>query len=53
MNTKMRKYKVIVEHDNGVITLLVWATSIVQAKEQVKAAEGCPDSAILAVLKSR
>ena len=50
---KLHKYKVVVEHDKGVTTFIVWATSMVQAREQVKAAEGCPDRAILLTLKAR
>ena len=50
---KLHKYKVVVEHDKGVTTFIVWATTMTQAREQVKAAEGCPDKAILLALKAR
>lgn len=49
MSTKT--YRVTVKHDNGYAVILVYARSILAAREIVKKAEGCPDSAICSILK--
>lgn len=47
----VRLYRVTVEHDTGTKIIFTGATSIMQARENIKNHEHCPDSAILAVLK--
>lgn len=47
----MKKYLVTIEHDNGKVKIIVTARNILSAREMVKSAEGCPDSAILSVVR--
>lgn len=51
MAISLKKYIVTVQHDYGTMKILTYATSITEARENVKSYENCPDSAILAVKK--
>jgi hypothetical protein len=42
----MRKFRISVKHDNGMIKFRTTATDPEAAKLQIVAAEGCPESAI-------
>jgi hypothetical protein len=44
----MKKYIIIVEHDNGKTKFIVPATSLQKAKEIVMTSENCPPRAIVA-----
>lgn len=47
----LKTYRVKVQHDNGIKAIQTKALGIFAAREIVKAAEGCPDSAILSVVR--
>ena len=47
----LKTYRVKIQHDNGIKVIQTKSTGIFAAREIIKAAEGCPDSAILSVVR--
>ena len=47
------EYKISVKNDGGCVLIITTASSKQNAIEKIMAAEGCPESAILSITKSR
>ena len=45
----MKKYQVTLKHDNGLFGMIVQATSLTNAIDQVIKAENCPETAIILI----
>jgi hypothetical protein len=43
----MKRYKVTLKHDNGIVKLYYFGNNEQEAREMTKRQEGCPESAIL------
>ena len=49
VNSKMNKYKAVLMHDDGRITLTVYARNYQSAIQQIMNNEKCPESAIISL----